>query len=78
MRQADITTLLAILDTRRATLAIELFNEGPSGRQRLADRPDLVAILLEMARAQQGDATTMDDVYRDLSAAYPAKETPDA
>lgn len=74
LRDADITMLLAILDARRARLAVDLFNDGRHGRAQLAERPDLMDLLLEMARAQQGAHITQADVLADLAANHPDEE----
>jgi hypothetical protein len=71
LRAADATTLLAILDERRASLALRLFNGGSEGRKQLAERPDLMDHLLAIARAQQGAGISMAEVYADLRAARP-------
>ncbi len=65
--QADILALEQIIDFRRARTAIDLFNSGRQGAEQLGKRPDLTALLLEIAKAQDGGAE-LDDVYRTLKA----------
>lgn len=71
---ADWLQLEQILDYRRARLAIDLFNAKREGMQRLAERPDLTEILLEMGRAQTGDTTSLTDVYESIRAGRPPDE----
>lgn len=74
MLAADWLQLERILDYRRARLAIDLFNDKRDGMKRLAERPDLTEILLEMGRAQAGDATSLTDVYESIRAGRPRDE----
>lgn len=59
---------MKILDYRRASYAVELFNGGELGFEQLSKRPDLTELLLELARAQQGAGATLDGVFADLRA----------
>lgn len=54
LADADWLGLERILDYRRASTAIELFNSGEKGFEVLSKRPDLMTMLLDMARAQGG------------------------
>lgn len=76
--QADATTLLAIMDARRVRLGVDLFNQGRKGREQLAERPDIMDLLLEMARAQQGNHVTETDLLADLAANHPDDDEDDA
>ena len=71
--EADWLTLERILDYRRARVAVDLFNEGDRGREQLAQREDLMSLLLEMGRAQNGDSYTLADVMTGLEQARPEK-----
>lgn len=71
LQAADMLALEQIIDYRRAQLAIDLFNGGRNGAEELGKRPDLTALLLEIAKAQGGDETELDDVYRTLKAQQP-------
>lgn len=61
----DWPSLVAILDYRRAKSALDLFNGGKDGAARLQEHPDLLELLLEMARAQSPEVT-LDDLLSDL------------
>lgn len=63
--QADWRGLMAIVEYRRVKTAIDLFNSGRDGAEQLGKRPDLTALLLEMAKAQDAD-TELDHVYHTL------------
>lgn len=71
--EADMLALERIIDFRRASTAIDLFNGGDRGREQLAKREDLMALLLEMGRAQNGDGYTLADVMTGLEQARPEK-----
>jgi len=73
----DWLTLERILDYRRARLAIDLFNGGQRGQAELAERDDLMGLLLEMGRAQNGDGYTVADVMAGLNQARPEKDEDD-
>lgn len=73
----DWLILERILDYRRARLAIDLFNGGQRGRAELAERDDLMALLLDMGRAQNGDGYTVADVMAGLEQARPEKDEDD-
>lgn len=77
LERADLPTLLAILDYRRAQEAIRLFNDGERGFEQLQKRPDLLDLLLELGRAQGGPATTLDDVLGALREQQPKGDEPD-
>lgn len=70
----DSLALEQILDYRRARLAIDLFNQGKQGFEQLAAREDLMAILLELGRAQGGPDVTLDNVYDALRSQRPEKD----
>lgn len=72
IERADWRKLTAILDYRKAQVAIDLFNGGRPGLEQLEKRPDLALILTEMGRAQAGPALTLDHML-----AVKAAETPD-
>lgn len=77
LERANLPTLLAILDYRRAQEAIRLFNDGERGFEQLQKRPDLLDLLLELGRAQGGPATTLDDVLGALREQQPKGDTQD-
>lgn len=66
--RADWRGLMAIVEFRRAKLAIELFNSGRDGAEQLGKRPDLTDLMLEMGKAQGGPQTQIEDVYGTLKA----------
>lgn len=71
--EADWLELERILDYRRARLAIDLFNQGEKGFEQLSEREDLLALLLELGRAQDSNAT-LDGVYRALKEQRPERD----
>lgn len=73
----DWLILEQIMDYRRARLAIDMFNGGERGRGQLAERDDLMSLLLEMGRAQNGDGYTVADVMAGLEQARPEKDDDD-
>lgn len=62
--QQDPALVWAVFEYRAARTAVDLFNQGNKGYERLSKEPALQRILLEMHRAQQGDAVTLADVYQ--------------
>ena len=62
----DWQTVLDVLDYRNAKAAIALFNQGKKGADQLLQQPHLMAILLRLTRAQQGDAVQEADVLRSM------------
>lgn len=62
------------MEAQDAQHALALFNAGPEGRKQLADRPDLMDLLLEIHRAQMGQHKTMDDLRYELHANYPGED----
>ncbi len=72
--EADYRALIAILDYRRAQVAIDLFNGGRHGLEQLQKRADLCEILLEMGRAQSGAGLTMDHLIANKTAEIEAAE----
>lgn len=62
----DWPTVRAIIDYRNATEALEAANDTKHGVKRLQQAPHLAALLLEMHRAQNADAT-LDGLYHDIA-----------
>ena len=65
----DQALVRAILDYRNAKHAIELFNQGDRGAQALQKHPQLLALLVEMHRAQGGTADKVEDVLVNVTEA---------
>jgi hypothetical protein len=69
------TLVSRVLEYRNAREALRLFNGGPTGLAQLQQQPQLVALLLAMTRAANGDDTLTESAL--LASAPDRPDTPE-
>lgn len=78
--QEDVALVRAVIDYRNAQAARDWLNEGEKGFEELAKHPQVLSLLLDMTRAQQGQDLTMAQMlalYRRQAAQRDAQRTAD-